>query len=1368
MKNTEYYLGLDMGTSSVGWAVTDENYRLLRVKGKDIWGIREFDEASSAAERRMNRTSRRRRQREVVRLGLLKSYFDEAISKKDALFFQRLENSKYHLEDKDTSVRTKTVIFNDENYCDSDYFKEYPTIFHLRKELITNTAEHDVRLVYLAIANMFKHRGHFLNTGLSDNDTGKGLYESYVEFCQVLQEEIGISLSNDIDSETFEKILTGKEYNRTKKAEELTKLLNIESKDKQRIGFIRAICGLKVSAKQLFSKVKTETEENDAVIELVELDWDDEKKIDINFTDYGYEEKQDEIAEALGEQLFAVVESMKMVYDASVLENIKGEYSYLSEARVAEYEKHRNDLKILKNVVKKYAGKEEYNKFFREEEAGTYSAYVKSFNSDKKLRRNMEGRTREDLYKSIKQLLKAMPEEDEDVCYIKQELEKEKFLPKQLTRDNGVIPNQVHTQELQKILMNAESYLPFLKEKDESGLTISERIVRLFKFQIPYYIGPTSEESTTGWVKRKECGPVFPWNLEQKIDVKETSKEFILKMIRECTYINGEKVLPKASLEYESFCVLNEINNIKIDGEKISPELKQEIYNVLFKKGKKVTHKQLIKFLVSRGKLQDEMQLSGVDININSSLSTYGKFRAVLGDAIDNDDCKKMVEDIVRCCTLFGNAKEFLRKEIEEKYAGILSEEQIKRILSFKFKDWGQLSKEFLELRGCDKTVGESVSLIRMMWDTNLNLMELLNSSQYTYKEALEEKRQKAWKTLQEMQPEDLDEFYFSAPVKRMVWQTLLIIKELEKVLGAPPKRIFVEMTRKPDENPVRTIPRKQKFIELYKSIQDESRDWKAFIEKADASGMLRSKKMYLYLTQQGKCMYTGEEIPFNDLFKDNLYDIDHIYPRHFVKDDNIDNNLVLVKKNINARKSDTYPLEEGIRNKRRELWKYLLTQKLISEEKYRRLTGTNPFTEEQMAGFIARQLVETSQGTKSVTEILRKALPNTTIVFSKASNVAEFRQKRKIVKCRSVNEFHHAHDAYLNIVVGNVYYVKFTQNPLHFIKKEYGKDANKHSYHLGRMFDWDVIRGEEVAWIGPVENGHPGTIVTVKEMLDKNTPLMTRRSFEQHGAIANETLYSARKAKASPENYISLKSCDERLADVKKYGGFTSISGAYFFLVEHEVKEKKVRTLEMVPIYLRDKLEGNMEALQKYCIDNLSLINPNIRMKKIKFQSLIKKDGYFVHISGRSGNRIFLRNAVNLCLCGEWISYIKQVEKSVESGNLREEITSEKNIELYEILMKKHVEGIYAKRPNAMGEKLAQRQELFVTLSIENQCKTLLQIIGLSRIGVVGADLTLLKEASKCGVMTMQKKISEAKEFILINQSVTGLFENKIDLLTV
>ncbi len=151
MNKREYYLGLDMGTSSVGWAVTDENYRLLRAKGKDLWGIREFDEAQTAAERRTKRISRRRRQRELARIGLLKEYFHDAITQKDATFYQRLENSKYHLEDKDEAVRSKNGIFCDADYQDRDYFKEFPTIFHLRKELIYNAAEHDVRLVYLAL-----------------------------------------------------------------------------------------------------------------------------------------------------------------------------------------------------------------------------------------------------------------------------------------------------------------------------------------------------------------------------------------------------------------------------------------------------------------------------------------------------------------------------------------------------------------------------------------------------------------------------------------------------------------------------------------------------------------------------------------------------------------------------------------------------------------------------------------------------------------------------------------------------------------------------------------------------------------------------------------------------------------------------------------------------------------------------------------------------------------------------------------------------------------------------------------------------------------------------------------------------------------
>lgn len=60
MLEKPYYLGLDMGTNSVGWAVTDQQYNLLKAKGKDLWGIREFAEADTSVERRTHRISRRR------------------------------------------------------------------------------------------------------------------------------------------------------------------------------------------------------------------------------------------------------------------------------------------------------------------------------------------------------------------------------------------------------------------------------------------------------------------------------------------------------------------------------------------------------------------------------------------------------------------------------------------------------------------------------------------------------------------------------------------------------------------------------------------------------------------------------------------------------------------------------------------------------------------------------------------------------------------------------------------------------------------------------------------------------------------------------------------------------------------------------------------------------------------------------------------------------------------------------------------------------------------------------------------------------------------------------------------------------------
>ena len=61
--NKGYYLGLDIGTTSVGWAVTDEEYNLCKFKKKSMWGVRLFEEAETAKERRLKRSARRRLER---------------------------------------------------------------------------------------------------------------------------------------------------------------------------------------------------------------------------------------------------------------------------------------------------------------------------------------------------------------------------------------------------------------------------------------------------------------------------------------------------------------------------------------------------------------------------------------------------------------------------------------------------------------------------------------------------------------------------------------------------------------------------------------------------------------------------------------------------------------------------------------------------------------------------------------------------------------------------------------------------------------------------------------------------------------------------------------------------------------------------------------------------------------------------------------------------------------------------------------------------------------------------------------------------------------------------------------------------------
>ena len=183
-----YYVGLDIGTNSIGYAVTDEHFNLLKYKGEPMWGSHVFEEGKQCAERRAYRTARRRLNRRQQRVHLTQQIFAKAIGEIDKHFFIRLKESALFRED--TSGRDTYIFFQDKTYTDKEYHRDYPTIHHLIKELMEDKTPHDVRLVYLAVAWLMAHRGHFLSEVNKDNIAALLDFDSiYGNFMELFSEK---------------------------------------------------------------------------------------------------------------------------------------------------------------------------------------------------------------------------------------------------------------------------------------------------------------------------------------------------------------------------------------------------------------------------------------------------------------------------------------------------------------------------------------------------------------------------------------------------------------------------------------------------------------------------------------------------------------------------------------------------------------------------------------------------------------------------------------------------------------------------------------------------------------------------------------------------------------------------------------------------------------------------------------------------------------------------------------------------------------------------------------------------------------------------------------------------------------------------
>lgn len=1366
----EYYLGLDVGTGSVGWCVTDANYNILKKKGKFMCGVRLFDEAESAADRRSHRCSRRRIRRRNERIKLVRDIFKSEIEKIDPHFYMRLDESKFLKEDKKDELKENTpkrchhfTLFADPNSkdracrTDRDFYREYPTIYHLRVALMkhgenNDGLKYDIRLYYLAISHFMKHRGYFFQ---ELGNTGKPDFERIFEEFQTYASEemqVDFELKKEKDVEAIKTILCDNKISNEDKEKRLIRLVSLSS-DAQKEA-IHAICGLKFDLSKLFDDINIKkTKKSFETLNIDDLKSKDENRFDNKKIEY--------------------LEKLQSVYICSRYDALKDGFDTISEAQVARYEKHRRNLEDLRSIVRKYCP-EKYVELFSRTDKG----------NDKKI----------SWIKSFVNSLKGKDlQADETLLRVMSELNKtddNQFLPNQ---NNSSIPYRLHQDDLTLILKALVRDYPIFKEKDADGYRACDKILKIFTFQIPYYVGPLSKyprKNGNSWMIRKageETGRIFPWNFDQKVDRERSAEEFLKRMLKDCQKLSGKKVLPKNSLLYSKYMVLNELNNIRFDGKKIPCDAKRVIYEGFFKGGQGCdTKSKKIKLNVLKEWLKTEnihvKELSGVaDDTIQSSLKSYHDFKGIIGVIVDTDPL--MVESMIYDILVFGDDRNILRKRIEKDANNKLTDDQIDAISRLSYSGWGSFSREFLD---GDVKNERGQTIIEALYESNENLEELM-SQKHTFQVSVNEQnrgknleKESQFFSYQKM-CDIAKRFYPSPAVKRSVWQTLMIVNEIRKIQCCDPSRIFIEFAREKQKNPQVTSSRKKRFLELYNSILKDDTEYNdsaesiiKFVNGIEDNGRFRARKLYLYLSQMGKDIYSGKPINQNDIFS-GVYNIDHIVPQSIKKDDSLEDNLVLTNMHFNQdEKRAIYPIKSAIVEEQKRWWGFLKKYKLISEEKYRRLIRSEEeeLTPDEKVGFINRQLVETRQATKLLKELLEVSTPRSKVFCTKASLVSEFRKVNRFWKSRLINDYHHAKDAYLNIVVGNVYATYFN-DPWRMVSKgeSYSlrmdkifkfkvKDNGKITYDLENAANYEIKHGRLVAWSG----GEDGTIATVRKTMSMNDILYTRyackRSKKGNG-FWDQKPVSKRSAKLAP-----LKTSDKRY-DTTKFGGYNKQRYNSFVLIELRDKKGRRRILDGTPVSLNNVSEKNTSFKKN---------NPKILIPSIKVDSLLKVDGVPFHISGNKPDRVILQNAVQLYVNQDIEEIICRIERfmkkyssdpDVRFDDLNDYLSEDNLIQVYDFLTKKIKSKIFNLRlTGGIPEKIETGKEYFSKLDIKEKCDLIIRILKLFECRNEKIDLKDLNIDS--AERAIRKDLSSNyKSVKLVHQSVTGLYEHEVDLLT-
>lgn len=1369
MSNKPYSIGLDIGTNSVGWAVITDDYKVpskkMKVLGntdkhfikKNLIGALLFDEGTTAEDRRLKRTARRRYTRRKNRLRYLQEIFSKEMSKVDSSFFHRLDDSFLVPEDKRGSKYPIFATLVEEK----EYHKKFPTIYHLKKHLADSKEKTDLRLIYLALAHMIKYRGHFLyeeSFDIKNNDIQK----IFSEFISIYDNTFeGSSLIGQ--NAQVEAIFTDK-ISKSAKRERVLKLFPDEKSTGLFSEFLKLIVGNQADFKKHF---------------------DLEEKAPLQFSKDTYDEDLENLLGQIGDDFADLFLVAKKLYDAILLSGILtvkdlSTKAPLSASMIERYENHQKDLAALKQFIQNNL-QEKYDEVFSDQSKDGYAGYINGKT------------TQEAFYKYIKNLLSKF----EGADYFLDKIEREDFLRKQRTFDNGSIPHQIHLQEMNAILRRQGKHYPFLNEN-------REKIEKILTFRIPYYVGPLARGNRDfAWLTRNSDQAIRPWNFEEIVDQASSAEDFINKMTNYDLYLPEEKVLPKHSLLYERFAVYNELTKVKFiaeglrDYQFLDSGQKKQIVNQLFKEKRKVTEKDIIHYLHNVDGY-DGIELKGIEKQFNASLSTYHDLLKIIKDKAFMDDAKNeaILENIVHTLTIFED-REMIKQRLAQ-YDSLFDEKVIKALTRRHYTGWGKLSAKLINGIS-DKKSGKTIlDYLIDDGEINRNFMQLIHDDGLSFKEIIQ-KAQVVGKTDDVKQV--VQELPGSPAIKKGIWQSIKIVDELFKVMGHAPESIVIEMAR---ENQT-TAKGKKNSQQRYKRIEDALKnlapglDSNILKENPTDNVQLQNDRLFLYYLQNGRDMYTGKPLEINQL---SNYDIDHIIPQAFIKDNSLDNR-VLTSSKENRGKSDNVPSLEVV-EKMKAFWQQLLDSKLISERKFNNLTKAERggLNELDKVGFIKRQLVETRQITKHVAQILDaqfnkevtekdKKNRNVKIITLKSNLVPNFRKEFGLYKVREINDYHHAHDAYLNAVLAKAILKKYPKLEPEFVYGDYQKYDLKRHISISRdpkevekatqkyffysnllnffkeevhYADGTIVRRANIEYskdTGEIAWNKEKDFATIKKVLSLPQVNIVKKTEEQtvgqNGGLFDNNIVSKKKV-VDASKLIPIKS--DLLPE--KYGGYARPTIAYSVLVTYKQNNKIKNTMIGIPVLTKLEFERNPNLYLK----NLGINNVLHIIKLVKYTVLEFKHKYGTYrrfiVSNQElkrANQIFVTTK-QMKLISQYITLDKNEHDSLLKNN--QQLTQSIWNQFLEFMLatdlvnSKQYEELIATNIKTIEECRSIMNRVVTTLSFTN--------INAGQKKIIFDD-TLSLPIKRWQFTDSNKMVKKIMDATLIHLSITGLYETRIDL---